>query len=507
MNTERFNHKTINDPVHGPIRLSKTEVEIINTPSFLRLRHLRQLGLSYLVFPGATHTRFAHSIGTLHIMSRLIEAICDDCKRQGLGKSEAPILDSKEQQKLRLAALLHDIGHYPLSHTTEGVFYKFHEETDSQKADFEEPDSQKADSEEPDADPNYLQTIADVTAYEEVKHEEFGKIVVKKRNDIKNILSKAGFDPIEIGKIFTKDRILEDGKHIPPLYSQLISSSLDADRLDYLLRDSYYTGVPYGHIDLNFIIGNLKFDNDEKLFAIDYKGIPCFEHYLIARYFLYNVTYHKTVVGLELMAKTLYYLMAKDKCAIGDFNELTSKIGKEEFFIEYNDSYFWNCLTKWNPKNNTYSQKLKAAFIKRTPLRLIFEERHLIDRNEKDVDNKFRILTKNNLNKHDGFKNTFEKFHIDSNNVIITSNKIEFESQPPLQDHKAKSDDDKGLFLGKVYENYQFKDLIDVEHSIIRELSQKTQHIRRLYFFNKDNIDINRKAFDKALRREFEIPA
>ncbi len=106
--TGSYQHKVICDPVHGHIGISRTEQELIDTPSFQRLRNLKQLGLASLVYPNATHSRFAHSLGVFHIMGRIIDLLL-----------RRDILSNGDRKKLRLAALLHDIGHYPYSHLFE----------------------------------------------------------------------------------------------------------------------------------------------------------------------------------------------------------------------------------------------------------------------------------------------------------------------------------------------------------------------------------------------------
>jgi len=178
--------KTIRDPIHGSISLSDHELAILDTPEFQRLRRVKQLGFSYLVYPSATHTRFEHCLGALFVAHRL-------------GKSLDLSTDSVN--KIRLAALLHDVGHGPFSHVSE----------------------------------DSLQGIVDV------KHEEYSEKIIK-NSAISEIIEDAGFSPNEIADI-------SRGK-IPPL-GDMVSSQIDVDRMDYLVRDAYYTGASYGVIDLD----------------------------------------------------------------------------------------------------------------------------------------------------------------------------------------------------------------------------------------------------------------
>ncbi len=211
----------IRDPIHKDIELSETEIKIIDSAEFQRLRHIKQLGFSYLVYPGANHTRFEHSLGTLYLSKRIAEKIG---------------VDKEDLEKIRIYALLHDIGHIGFSHDGEPVFSKYignHEELGRKR----------------------------------IKNSEI-KDIVNERFDIKQILE------------FDKSK-----------YYQIIASSLGADRMDYLVRDSAYTGVAYGVIDIDRIISTIDLnENEQKLFVYE-KGIESSESLLIARYLMFSTVY------------------------------------------------------------------------------------------------------------------------------------------------------------------------------------------------------------------------
>ena len=190
--SDEFRHKVITDPVHGDIGLSRLEVDLINTQSFQRLRRLKQLGLATLVYPSASHSRFSHSLGVFHIMSRAIDLMVRRDK-----------FSDAERRLLRIAALLHDIGHYPYSHLVEKL----------------------------DRDP-YRKSLLGSNrrgkppcAYPD--HEELSAFIVTTRKDITSVLDAAGVDPADIASIIR-------GQHSQPRYNQLIHSTLDLDRMDYL---------------------------------------------------------------------------------------------------------------------------------------------------------------------------------------------------------------------------------------------------------------------------------
>ncbi|MCK4823960.1 HD domain-containing protein, partial [bacterium] len=214
-----FEYKTINDPVHGSIKVSETELAVINTPSFQRLRGLKQLGLAEYVFPGATHTRFAHSLGVLHIASQMLIAIEKNHKRK-YGRKGLPFTQD-EKQKIRLAALLHDVGHLPLSHAMEQPIQR--------KLGEEPPPSLQ---EKPQHTEHQTRVFGDLdsTANAELddtfSHETYGMELLVCRGGLTEALGRFN-EGNEIGKIFAK-------KHVDYYkYSQFITGTIDADRIDF----------------------------------------------------------------------------------------------------------------------------------------------------------------------------------------------------------------------------------------------------------------------------------
>lgn len=229
--------KFIRDSVYGDIRLNEIEVEVMDNPQFQRLRRIKQLGLISLIYPGANHTRFEHSIGTMHIASKLADKLD---------------LNQKDKELVRISALLHDIGHGPFSHVSEGVL--------------------------------------------SFPHEELTKYVIE-NTAIRDIIEKK----------FDIDKIIEiingEGKFGP-----IVSGELDADRMDYLLRDSHYTGVAYGIIDYERIISNL---NLNKHLSLDIKGVQAAEGALVSRYFMYPSVYqhHTTRIVNSMFRRGLKKLI------------------------------------------------------------------------------------------------------------------------------------------------------------------------------------------------------
>ena len=260
--------KHVVDSIHGNIHLTNREVQVIDTPSFQRLRQLKQLAMAQLVYPTATHTRFSHSIGALGTMIRILEA----AKKHGL------MISDEHNDNLRLAALLHDIGHYPYSHLMEKV------------------DEVKLIEEQVEGVPVTKSIDARKSKYPE--HEEVGEFIVTCQDDL--VKAIGGEERAKaVADIFTRSKAAD------AQLSKLIHSSFDIDRWDYLLRDSYATGVPYGHIDINYLLNNLKV-SPQKVVGFSDKALPAVEHFLLARFFMQRtVYYHKTIYGMEEACRQL----------------------------------------------------------------------------------------------------------------------------------------------------------------------------------------------------------
>ncbi|MCB9224700.1 MAG: HD domain-containing protein [Crocinitomicaceae bacterium] len=228
--------KIINDPVHGFITIPHELIyDLIQHPYFQRLRRIKQLGMSHLVYPGANHTRFHHALGAMHLMSKAITVL----KKKGVEISD------DEKLAVRIAILLHDIGHGPFSHTLEH------------------------------------------SLLEDVSHEEMSLLFMHRLNDEFN-----GQLDLAI-KIFTN-------KYHKTFLHDLVSSQLDMDRMDYLQRDSFFTGVSEGIIGSERIITMLNVVNGQ--LAVEEKGIYSIENFISARRIMYWQVYmHKTVVSSEYM--------------------------------------------------------------------------------------------------------------------------------------------------------------------------------------------------------------
>lgn len=232
--------KIINDPVYGFIHIqSELIFDIIQHPYFQRLRHIKQLGLAYLIYPGAMHTRFQHALGAMHLMSRAIETL----------RNKHIEITTQEMEAAQLAVLLHDIGHGPFSHALEE------------------------------------------TLLPGVEHESLSYLFMEKLNK-------------EFGGALDLTLKIFRNSYSRKFFHQLVSGQLDMDRLDYLKRDCFFTGVEEGTIGVDRIIAMLSVQNDE--LVVEEKGIYSIENFITARRLMYWQVYlHKTSIAAERMLVNL----------------------------------------------------------------------------------------------------------------------------------------------------------------------------------------------------------
>jgi HD superfamily phosphohydrolase len=258
----------LRDPVHGPIPVNAGELQIIDAPHFQRLRRIKQLGFGDQVFPGAVHNRYLHSIGAMHVAGRLFDAL----------HSSMPWLDDataiRFRQTVRVAALLHDIGHPPMSHAAEALL------------------PMHADLGVPGHAPR-----SGAASHEDMTL----KLVLDSQltDAVRSAFGAEGVEPAHVAALVDKNLDLDaevfrvDGRDHRPLLTSLVSGELDVDRMDYLLRDSYFAGVMYGRYDLDWILSNTLVvpDGDVVRLAMDIRAVPAFEHFLLARYHMFQMVY------------------------------------------------------------------------------------------------------------------------------------------------------------------------------------------------------------------------
>lgn len=338
--SSEFNFKVINDPIYGCITLSKTEVRLLDTKAMQRLRRIRQMGFASYVFPSGEHSRFVHSLGVLCIMGKM----CEHLYRKYSDSSEDGIIFTIEDaRKLRIAALLHDVGHFPFSHLSESV-YSYIDTINSSDNMIQGFAKEKSESND------LLREIANFKKRKKNDHEHLGAEVIKRDPEILAILNEVNISPDEIGQIVIGDT------QANPIYAQLLHSSLDADRLDYLLRDSRQAGVSFGNVELEYILRQIVIkkcplhgdDGDEEsvdLIVFDARGQHAIEHFLMARYFHYTqVVQHKTSMAFEAITKALEYLViTQSDTSYKSYDDILKIIGTDEFY-SFTDDYMWETI-------------------------------------------------------------------------------------------------------------------------------------------------------------------
>lgn len=276
--------KYVRDPIHGYIGITDVERRVMDTTPVQRLRGIRQLSITHMTYPGADHTRFAHALGTMHIAGQIADRLRRSVE-----------ISNDEWQMVRLAALLHDVGHGPFSHSSEEILVK----------------------------------------YRGLNHEQLGREVVRK-SELADALRACGFEPAEIVELtFGKEA---KGKRY---LHQITASQVDADKLDFLVRDSYHTGVEYGRIDTSRLVQAMDVVGED--IAIDLKALYALEAFMIARYEMFlAVYYHHSVRAAEIL---LHKAMEHGRELIG----LTTFEGIDEF-LRMDDAYVTTKLRELKPK-------------------------------------------------------------------------------------------------------------------------------------------------------------
>lgn len=285
----------IRDPVHGLIRLSDQEVRIIDSPKFQRLRRIKQLALAQLVYPGALHTRFEHSLGTLHVAAQIVATVA---RKEQVCQGDVALV--------RLAALLHDIGHGPFSHVSEYLLVEY------------------AQSQTETRDKIHEKLTVDIITYEP---------------SISNELTDSQLEAV---------CLLIEGTPQKDMRRDIVSSNLDADKIDYLSRDAYYAGVKYGTIDKDKIIDSFTMvrSGEETFLGIEEEAIFAVEQLILAKHHMTQQVYaHRVRVITDFMIVRGLKLAVED--GLTEVKELYSYESTPDFcqnYMKYDDERIFDIV-------------------------------------------------------------------------------------------------------------------------------------------------------------------
>ena len=344
-----MNKKIINDPVHGFITVSSEAVmEVIDHPWMQRLRRIKQLGLTEMVYPGALHTRFHHALGAMHLMNLAMGTLCD----------RGYAISSEECEAAILASLLHDVGHGPFSHALEH------------------------------------------SILQQTNHEEVGLLMMRR-------LART------LPAVDLALRMFED-TYPRRFFHQLVSSQLDIDRLDYLRRDSFFTGVTEGSIGAGRLIKMLDLDDTQQQVVVQEKGIYSVENFLNSRRVMYWQVYlHKTTICAEEM---LIRLIRRARALIARGEAVPTPDYLQPFFkrsvtlqdfetdpdildcyASLDDADIWTCIKAWQRHPDTILSYLSRCLVERRLFRVALSTRPpepgWQERNRKRVAEHFKIDT------------------------------------------------------------------------------------------------------------------
>ena len=312
--------RVIRDEIHRDIFVPARIAKLIDTREFQRLRNIQQLATCHYVFPAATHNRFSHSLGAYH----LARVLCDH-----LSEAQPGIISPEDSELVSIAALLHDIGHPPFSHLleTDKVFANFH------------------------------------------SHEDWGRMMLESEDTEIGIAIREILGEEKTGRLFALYSGLSEfaGKPIAPFLKEIVSSQLDVDRMDYMIRDQANSGAQIGGFDSARVIRALRVDESGHLFAKNW-GLPAIEAYLVTRYHLYNQVYFHKVNQLTQEYLVRVLARAKELANVGELvlsesleNMLCNKDLNVKQYVRLTDADINGVLMDWAD----HGDKVLSGYAKR----------------------------------------------------------------------------------------------------------------------------------------------
>ncbi|QYK52437.1 MAG: HD domain-containing protein [Fimbriimonadaceae bacterium] len=447
-----YDRRFINDPIHGSMGFSELELKVIETPVFRRLRNIKQLGMAELVYPTANYSRFAHSLGVCHLAGRFMEQL----------EKGSDILPN-EIKLTRLAALTHDIGHYPFSHSFENALKRYARE-------------EKIEGANIDLTTGGKKSI--------VKHEAVGARVLKLDSELAAILK--GIDPDEVARRFRRESAKAIGTNV-------ISSDFDVDRTDYLLRTAHSAGLPYGKVDLDYLIGvlELREQDSQHLVTLPPKAMRAAEHFLLGRFFDYQtVAFHKTVTAFESVLEEAIVRYMRSGAMDCSKTAIENMIKNGEW-ITFDDTWFIQkmILAKGkcgsSPNDKSRYDLLVHSLVSRIPPKLIGEVEFLAHETSDDInDFENRVLeVKDALEKTPG---------LESKLISWTNPGMKLTKLGTLAKSSGEDAQDADQLVHIRLSDHSLVPMINMKRSLMNVLSNYRWYCARFYSLERNETKVKK---------------
>ncbi len=444
------NHKQkiIYDVLYGFIHFSPVEWEIIHSPFYQRLRWIKQLGFSFYTFPGAEHSRLGHSIGVMFNAHKILESVGQAIPLDELLTSKLDSPKAVFHQSVRIAAMLHDIGTFPFSHTTEAAYIRFDETKRS-----------KGHSD---------------------NHEHLGSFIIKNTDypgGITAILKKYKIDPQKISN-------LVKGVDESVLANQILHSEVDCDRMDYLLRDAHYTGLQYGTYDRTYLLHHFttKEVAGQKVLAIKQNALHCVEDFLMSRFAWYSqVVRSPRGAKYDAVAEEITYYFL-EKGLMNRYSKLLEQVESAPLdFYQFNDHYFIGLVHKHYTsgkldENKRIKSMAESILFEKSPRTVRCDELNQVLLNQ-DEDQKNEKIVKKAIDKAREIESTLKKYGTDDDWIVLDIPKKDV-SFVKSQKQIIKTKTSANVLLERdpvkiVGHKGDLSLLVDIQDSIISQL-QKT---------------------------------
>jgi len=431
----------LRDPIHGSINISEGELLIIDSKPFQRLRNIKQLATTYLIYPGAEHTRFGHSIGVMHLVSKAFDSALENYEKRTGEKLFDDVRKKWYRQILRLIALTHDLGHAPFSHASEDLF----------EAGLEHED--------------YTKRVIIET--------EVAGLIIKIGEQFRNEHGEDYYiTPELLWMIYGEKEPELNAEYKMPDYKFLKSfmdSELDCDKMDYLLRDAYHCGISYGKFDLNRLLSTLNIYKNEAenvmYLAVERGGLHAFEEFVIARYFMFiQVYFHKTRRYLDKLLIECIKLILPDQKFPTDIQK----------YLNYDDCVIWDKIKEAQKAG----EQVAIDLLERKVKSCVYETKA----HSSDADTDMYDIIKKELSEIEGIEIYEDKAHKSPHKI------------PPLEgNYGFYSGKGVPILIKNVDRPYNL-----LEESLLLQSLHNPISIKRIYV-SKEHIEIAKKVLHNLL--------